>query len=342
MLDTVSIGQSRLRVKVHSLRLNEVISNLTCGVSVAPQLLLISIVPARLLVVPIKEEQLTREGQTQRSLTPAMKIIGVLLLFMFTRAATAVTCATGTAVNCNACLYRFSEAGHMDIDTDNCDNSPDCKMVDDTCQDRPPLPSSTPTPYTSPPSTSTSATNTLPWMSPTFTSATHIREIIIKTKDTGRRYGRAPRRAWFVTICSDGICCTTDNEDNVGRTTFSPIRRNLGDCRQFVKGDTLSVAVNQINPSRQVNLREISVYFDDESVFTEAETLTRNFWGREGTIPLEWNTYYHGEAEVFRNPATTLPPPTCPSTNHTNTCHRDNVLIYRRIADRQRRCFYQE
>merc|ERR1712107_586256 len=121
--------------------------------------------------------------ETQRSLTPAMKIIGVLLLFMFTRAATAVTCATGTAVNCNACLYRFSEAGHMDIDTDNCDNSPDCKMVDDTCQDRPPLPSSTPTPYTSPPSTSTSATNTLPWMSPTFTSATHIREIIIKTKD---------------------------------------------------------------------------------------------------------------------------------------------------------------
>merc|ERR1712107_669355 len=89
--------------------------------------------------------------ETQRSLTPAMKIIGVLLLFMFTRAATAVTCATGTAVNCNACLYRFSEAGHMDIDTDNCDNSPDCKMVDDTCQDRPPLPSSTPTPYTSPP-----------------------------------------------------------------------------------------------------------------------------------------------------------------------------------------------
>merc|ERR1712107_365026 len=61
--------------------------------------------------------------ETQRSLTPAMKIIGVLLLFMFTRAATAVTCATGTAVNCNACLYRFSEAGHMDIDTDNSPSS---------------------------------------------------------------------------------------------------------------------------------------------------------------------------------------------------------------------------
>merc|ERR1712107_438650 len=225
--------------------------------------------------------------ETQRSLTPAMKIIGVLLLFMFTIAATAVTCATGTAVNCNACLYRFSEAGHMDIDTDNCDNSPDCKMVDDTCQDRPPLPSSTPTPYTSPPSTSTSATNTPPWMSPTFTSATHIREVIIKTKDTGRRYGRAPRRAWFVTICSDGICCTTDNEDNVGRTTFSPIRRNLGNCRQFVKGDTLSVAVNHINPSRQVNLREISVYFDDESVFTGLRHLLETFWVEKGQFL--WN-----------------------------------------------------
>ena len=67
-----------------------------------------------------------------------MKIIGVVLLFMSTRAATAVRCATGTAFNCNACLYRYTEAGYLDIDTDNCDNSPDCKMgLDNTCQDRP-------------------------------------------------------------------------------------------------------------------------------------------------------------------------------------------------------------
>ena len=67
-----------------------------------------------------------------------MKIIGVLLLFMSTRAATAVTCATGTAVNCNACLFGFTEAGHLDIDPDNCNNSPDCRMgLDNTCQDRP-------------------------------------------------------------------------------------------------------------------------------------------------------------------------------------------------------------
>ena len=59
----------------------------------------------------------------------------------------------------------------------------------------------------------------------------------------------------------------------MGRTAFSPLRGNLGDCRQFVRGDTFKVAVTQINPSWQVEVREISVYFDDESVFTEGETL---------------------------------------------------------------------
>ena len=49
-----------------------------------------------------------------------------------------------------------------------------------------------------------------------LTTATHIREIIIKTDKT--RYRRALRRTWFVTICSNEICCTSDNADNVGRT----------------------------------------------------------------------------------------------------------------------------
>ena len=82
----------------------------------------------------------------------------------------------------------------------------------------------------------------------------------------------------------------------LGRTVFSPLHGNLGDCRQFVRGDTFKVAVNQINPSWQVKLREISVYFDDESVFTEGETPTRDFWGTP--IYLEWNTFYHGVAVI--------------------------------------------
>ena len=75
----------------------------------------------------------------------------------------------------------------------------------------------------------------------------------------------------------------------LGRTAFSPLHGNLGDCRQFVRGDTFKVAFNQINPSWQVEVREISLYFDEESVFTEGETPTRDFWGTP--IYMQWNTF---------------------------------------------------
>merc|ERR1712012_1396967 len=72
------------------------------------------------------------------------KAVGVLLLFMFTRAAAAVRCAENEVDDCFLCVYRPTAQG-IDAhhrEPDNCRNSPDCMLGSDNNCRSPPPPSS--------------------------------------------------------------------------------------------------------------------------------------------------------------------------------------------------------